>query len=87
MDKSEMKSLLCSVAEGKISPEEAELKLRNMPFEDLGYAKPDYHRGIRQGVPEVIYGSGKTKEQMMPEVKQLLESCTQYKTYLEEYKK
>lgn len=73
MDKSEMKSLLCSVAEGKISPEEAELKLRNMPFEDLGYAKPDYHRGIRQGVPEVIYGSGKTKEQIEGIAKALIE--------------
>lgn len=73
MDKSEMKSLLCSVAEGKISPEDAELKLRNMPFEDLGYAKPDYHRGIRQGVPEVIYGSGKTKEQIEGIAKALIE--------------
>lgn len=73
MNKSEMESVLLSVAKGKISVQEAEVKLRNMPFEDLGYAKPDYHRGIRQGVPEVIYGSGKTKEQIEGIAKALME--------------
>lgn len=62
---SEIKELFRLVAEGKLSPEEAELKIKIQPFEDLGFAKPDYHRKIRQGIPEVIYGSGKTCEQIL----------------------
>ena len=55
--------LLNMVKEGKISPEEAERQLRVQPFVDLGYAKADTHRLIRQGATEVIYGAGKTPEQ------------------------
>ena len=63
MDKSEMTELLRDVAEGRVSPEDAALKLKMQPFREVGgYARVDLHRGIRQGVPEVIYGSGKTKE-------------------------
>lgn len=57
--------LLRQVAEHRISPEEAALQLKKAPYEELGFAKPDMHRGIRQGVPEVIYGAGKTKEQIV----------------------
>ena len=57
--------LLNLVAEHKISVEEAKLQLKMEPFEDLGFAKLDYHRKIRQGVSEVIYGEGKTKEQIL----------------------
>lgn len=60
----EIQALLKSVAEGKISPKQAELELKMKPFDDIGYAKPDLHRKIRQGVPEVIYGEGKTSEQI-----------------------
>ncbi|MCR5210403.1 MAG: nickel pincer cofactor biosynthesis protein LarB [Lachnospiraceae bacterium] len=60
----EIQELLRSVAEGKISPEQAELELKMKPFEDMGYAKPDLHRKIRQGIPEVIYGEGKTADQI-----------------------
>jgi len=60
MDKTELKKLLRAVADGRITPDEAELKLKREPFEDMGFAKPDFHRGVRQGVPEVIYGEGKT---------------------------
>ena len=49
----------------EISVEEAELILKKAPFEDLGYAKVDFHRNLRQGEPEVIYGAGKTAEQMI----------------------
>jgi len=52
------------VARGEISPEEAETRLKLKPFTDLGFAKPDIHRGIRQGIPEVIYGEGKTADQI-----------------------
>jgi pyridinium-3,5-biscarboxylic acid mononucleotide synthase len=57
-------SLLRGVEKGELSPEDALLKLKFSPFEDLGYAKVDHHRGMRQGVPEVIYGQSKTPEQI-----------------------
>jgi NCAIR mutase (PurE)-related protein len=63
MNKQETLSLLQKIQTGEISPDDALLKLRMEPFEDLGYAKPDHHRGLRQGIPEVIYGAGKTPEQ------------------------
>ena len=58
----DIRDLLEKVRSGEISPEEAEARLKLKPFVDLGFAKPDTHRGIRQGVPEVIYGEGKTSE-------------------------
>lgn len=57
-------SLLDHVAAGTVRPEDALLQLKLAPFEDLGYAKVDHHRGLRQGVPEVIYGQSKTPEQI-----------------------
>lgn len=57
-------SLLKQVQNGSIQPEEALLQLRAEPFEDLGFAKLDHHRSLRQGVAEVIYGAGKTAEQI-----------------------
>lgn len=57
--------ILEDVSEGRISVDDAMLELRLEPFEDLGFAKVDLHRGIRQGVPEVIYGAGKTPEQIV----------------------
>ena len=66
MDKHELTKLLNSVADGSLLPEEAALKLKMEPFHEVGdYAKVDLHRGIRQGVPEIIYGAGKTKEQIL----------------------
>ena len=52
--------LLQAVRDGSISVEQAELELKKAPFEDLGYAKIDFHRSLRQGAAEVIYGAGKT---------------------------
>ena len=60
----DVKILLEKVASGEITPEEAELKLKMKPFEDLGFAKPDIHRALRQGASEVIFGEGKTSEQI-----------------------
>ncbi|UAL07930.1 MAG: nickel pincer cofactor biosynthesis protein LarB [Candidatus Methanogranum gryphiswaldense] len=57
--------LMNDVRSGTISPEEAALKLRKDPFEDLGYAKIDHHRILRQGAAEVVYGAGKTPEQLL----------------------
>ncbi|MCQ2534148.1 MAG: nickel pincer cofactor biosynthesis protein LarB [Clostridia bacterium] len=61
---SDIKKLLQDVKSGNITIEEAELKLKMKPYEDMDYAKLDLHRGIRQGVAEVIYGAGKTSEQI-----------------------
>lgn len=61
----EARYILEGVKDGRISVDEALLKLKTEPFEDLGYAKPDIHRAIRQGAPEVIYGAGKTEEQII----------------------
>lgn len=64
MDESRLRSLLEAVASGSSSVDEAVLSLRGSPFEDLGFAKVDTHRGIRQGVPEVIFGATKTPDQI-----------------------
>lgn len=58
------KKLLQLVAEKKVSVDDALLELKKEPFEDLGFAKPDFHRKLRQGVGEIIYGAGKTPEQI-----------------------
>ncbi|MBQ3108869.1 MAG: nickel pincer cofactor biosynthesis protein LarB [Clostridia bacterium] len=63
MDQQQALGWLEDVKSGKLSPEEALLKFRQDPFEDMGYARIDHHRGLRQGVPEVIFGQGKTPEQ------------------------
>ena len=62
---SELKQVLASVKDGTLSVEEALLKIRTQPFEDIGFAKVDLHRKFRQGVAEVIYGAGKTPAQML----------------------
>ena len=64
MEQKEMLALLRAVAAGETSVEDAALALRREPFEDLGFAKPDHHRAVRQGAAEVIYGAGKTPEQL-----------------------
>ena len=63
-NKQDILQLLRQVSKGVVAPEEALLKLKEAPFEDLGYAKVDFHRGVRQGAAEVIYGAGKTPEQI-----------------------
>ena len=66
MDKQEITALLQRVAAGETSVEDAVLQLKMEPIQELeGYAKVDLHRGLRQGVPEVIYGAGKTKEHIL----------------------
>lgn len=62
--KTGLKTILEKVRDGSISVDDAVLALKKEPFEDIGYAKIDLHRNIRQGMPEVIYGAGKTPEQI-----------------------
>ena len=61
----DIKRLLQEVRDGSLSVDDAVLKLKQRPFEDIGYAKVDMHRKLRQGTAEVIYGAGKTSAQIM----------------------
>lgn len=63
--KGETKQILEAVQSGALSVDDALLKLKTAPYEDIGFAKVDLHRKVRQGVSEVIYGAGKTPEQMI----------------------
>ncbi|MBQ8974209.1 MAG: nickel pincer cofactor biosynthesis protein LarB [Oscillospiraceae bacterium] len=65
MEKNEIYRILKSVEAGTMPAEAALNKLKLQPFEDIGYAKVDHHRAIRQGCAEVIYGAGKTPEQIL----------------------
>ena len=64
MEQQEILNLLQQVADGSVTPQQAQLQLKMAPFEDLDFAKLDHHRALRQGVAEVIYGAGKTPEQI-----------------------
>jgi pyridinium-3,5-biscarboxylic acid mononucleotide synthase len=64
MDAKTLKKLFDDVRRGKLSSGEAVAKLRHLPFEDLGFANIDHHRALRVGMPEVVFGPGKTPEQL-----------------------
>ena len=64
MDTKTLKKLFDDVRRGRLSSDEAVAKLRHMPFEDLGFANIDHHRTLRVGMPEVVFGPGKTPEQL-----------------------
>ena len=64
MEQKELRELLEQVSNGSMSVEQAMLQIKLAPFADLGYAKLDLHRAVRQGAAEVIYGAGKTPEQI-----------------------
>ena len=68
----DIKKRLEGVRDGTVSVEEAVLELKKSPFEDIGCAKVDMHRRLRQGASEVIYGAGKTAEQIAAIVKSML---------------
>jgi NCAIR mutase (PurE)-related protein len=72
MDKAALQALLAEVRTGTCSPDEAVHQLRRLPFADLGFAKIDHHRSLRQGLPEAVYGQGKTPEQCSLIVAELL---------------
>ena len=62
MEQNKVLTLLNSVKNGETTPEEALLRLKIQPFEDVGYAKIDHHRGLRHGISEVVFGEGKAIE-------------------------
>ncbi len=73
MEQKDIRALLNAVKRGEMSVEDAVVQLKMEPFRELGFAKPDLHRGLRQGAAEVIYGAGKTPEQIRDISKALLE--------------
>ena len=65
MDDRELRKFLEKVQSGRVSAQRAAEHLKKLPFEDLGFAKIDHHRSLRQGFPEVIFGRGKTPAQVV----------------------
>ena len=65
MDQQSLRRLLEQVASGETAIDQALTQLKTQPFQDLGFAKVDHHRALRQGIAEVIYGGGKTPEQIL----------------------
>jgi pyridinium-3,5-biscarboxylic acid mononucleotide synthase len=76
MDQEQIRALLEKVSRGEIDTDAAMVRLKHMPFEDLGYAKVDHHRALRQGMPEVIFAKGKTSEQVAGIAEKVLEHCS-----------
>ena len=70
--KTDIKTILEEVKEGKLSIDDALLLIKKEPFEDIGYAKIDLHRSIRQGMPEVIYGESKTSNQIIGIISEMI---------------
>ncbi len=65
MNNDKIKLLLEAVRKGTVSLEDAISRLKHLPYEDMKFAKVDHHRHIRQGIPEVVFASGKTEEQVV----------------------
>ncbi len=78
MDADRLKELLADFKAGRASEEDVLDRLRTLPFEDIGFAKVDHHRSLRRGFPEVIYGAGKTVDQILA----IAESIVQARTNL-----
>jgi NCAIR mutase (PurE)-related protein len=77
MDESTLRQLLDDVRSGILAPDDAVARLRRLPFADLGFARVDHHRALRQGWPEAVYGPGKTAGECAAIVAELLadEGC------------
>src|SRR5216683_164910 len=72
MNQSELLKFLESVKAGELAPDKAIERLKHLPFEDLGFAKVDHHRALRQGFAEVVLGKGKTPQQVAEIVRAML---------------
>jgi NCAIR mutase (PurE)-related protein len=73
MDRQQLRKLLEDVQAGTVQIDGALDRLRHLPFEDLGFAKVDHHRALRCGMPEVVFGKGKTAPQIVEIASRLLE--------------
>src|SRR5260370_30253475 len=76
MTEKRIREILDGVAAGRMTPAAAFRHIRELPFEDLGFAKLDNHRSVRRGIPEVIFGEGKTADQLAAIGQRLLASGT-----------
>src|SRR5262245_48138797 len=74
VDEAALRRFLEDVRTGVLSPDDAVAALRRLPFADLGFARVDHHRALRQGRPEAVYGPGKTPEQCAAIVAELLDA-------------
>jgi hypothetical protein len=74
MDQEQLRSLFEQVRSGAVDIDAAIVRMRHMPFEDLGFAKVDHHRALRHGMPEVIFAKGKTPEQVVAIAERLLDN-------------
>ena len=74
MDKRDLEQLLSDVAGGSVTPAVALTRIQTAPTADLGFAQLDLSRGVRQGAGEVVYGAGKTAEQIAAIIKALLDA-------------
>jgi NCAIR mutase (PurE)-related protein len=72
MTEDQLRQILGEIRGGVLSDDQALEKLRNLPYEDLGFANVDHHRTLRQGFPEVIFGAGKTGEHVERIVQSML---------------
>jgi NCAIR mutase (PurE)-related protein len=75
MNEKSLRELLIGIKHNQISVDAGLDKLKDLPFEDLGFAKIDHHRQLRKGFPEVIYSAGKTTEQIVTIVEKLAEGA------------
>ena len=75
MDEQQLRELFEQVREGAVDVDSAMHRLRHMPFEDLGFAKIDHHRALRHGMPEVIFGKGKSPDQVVGIAEKLLDNA------------
>ena len=71
MDLAELERLLSAYKSGKLTEREAAERIKNLHYEDIGYAKVDHARATRQGFPEVVFGAGKTRAQIVGIVERL----------------
>jgi NCAIR mutase (PurE)-related protein len=76
MNPSSLRALIDDVASGKCTPDDAVRQLRRLPYADLGFARIDHHRDLRQGMPEAVYGPGKAPEHCAAIVEELLVATT-----------
>ncbi len=77
MNQEHIRQLLEKVASGNLEPDKALEQLRDLPFENLGFAHIDHHRALRTGFPEVIFGQGKTREQILSIAERITEHGSQ----------
>lgn len=76
MDEHALHQLLTDVSKGACSPDDAVARLRRLPYADLGFARLDHHRSLRQGLPEAVYGPGKSPEHCARIVVELLSASS-----------